>query len=859
MTPCSSLPEGKMKTGKVEQMPAARTIVRDIGKLASHYTLDAAAFFNIRAMTKPPSLNSSIPEQTACYHCGEPCPDKSISREDKFFCCEGCRQVYLLLQENDLCVYYDFDKNPGIKAKGRFTSSRFAYLDDELTREKLVQFNSGTQTNVTFSLPQMHCSSCIYLLEHLHRIHPGIIKSQVNFQRKEVFVIFDNQQITLRKVVELLAFIGYEPRISLEDSISKKPGKFDKQRLYRIGVAGFCFANIMMLSFPEYFSSGIIEQKGLKETFSWLNLALSLPVLFYSGSDFFVSAWKGLRQRFLNIDAPIALAILVTYGRSYYEIISGHGAGYLDSGSGIVFFMLIGRWFQDKTYDSFSFDRDYKSYFPLGVTLMGTEGERNIPVTRLKKGDHILIRNEEMIPSDAILISGQANVDYSFVSGENTPVTKSCGELIYAGGKQVGSAIELEVTGSVSQSYITQLWNNDVFHGKKNTEKSFIHPWSRYFTVALFTVAALTGIYWMLHDQSRLLPALSSVLIVACPCSLLLSATFTYGNMLRIFGKNRMYLKNAGVIESLAGVDTVVFDKTGTITSNKASLVTYEGTPLTPKEEIALQTIARQSSHPLSKIIADWLPGAEGRISVVEGFREYTGKGVEATVNGLPIKLGSAHFLNQFHADCLSSDTGTHVHIMVNNTHMGRFQVSNQYRDGLKELIGSLKQEKYRLYLLSGDNDAEKDNLKVIFGPATTLAFRQDPQQKLEYVKSLQDQHRKVLMLGDGLNDAGALMQSNVGIAVSDNTSQFTPACDAILDGSRVQNLDNFLSFAKSGKRIVTISFILSILYNIVGLSFAVRGLLSPMVAAILMPASSISIVLLVTLLSSVMARLKGL
>jgi Cu+-exporting ATPase len=434
-------------------------------------------------------------------------------------------------------------------------SERFAYLDDEATIKKLVQFSSGTQTNITFSLPQMHCSSCIFLLENLHRINPGVIKSQANFQRKEVFIIFDPQNISLRKVVELLAFIGYEPDISLKDTVSKKTSTFNRQRIYKIGVAGFCFANIMMLSFPEYFSSGNIEQTGLKETFTWLNLLLSLPVLLYSASGFFVSAWKGLRQRFLNIDAPIALAIVVTYARSYYEIISGHGAGYLDSGTGIVFFMLIGRWFQDKTYDSFSFDRDYRSYFPLGVSVISNGVEKNIPVTQLEKGNHIIIRNEEMIPADAILISGNANVDYSFVSGENTPVQRQTGELIYAGGKQMGSVIELEVAGDVSQSYITQLWNNDIFHNKKNGEKSFIHPWSRYFTLALFTVAAVTLIFWWINDPAKILPAVSSVLIVACPCSLLLSATFTYGNMLRIFGKNKMYLKNASVMESLAKIN----------------------------------------------------------------------------------------------------------------------------------------------------------------------------------------------------------------------------------------------------------------------------------------------------------------
>lgn len=768
--------------------------------------------------------------------------------------------MYLLLSENDLCVYYDFDKNPGLKAKGKFVSDRFAYLDDAVIIQKLAQYQSDTQINITFSLPQMHCSSCIYLLENLHRINDGIIKSQTNFQRKEVFVVFNPLKISLRKVVELLAFIGYEPNISLKDAVTKKTSTFNRSRIYKIGVAGFCFANIMMLSFPEYFSSGNIEQNGLKETFTWLNLGLSLPVLFYSASDFFVSAWKGLRQRFLNIDAPIALAILVTYIRSYYEIISGHGAGYLDSGTGIVFFMLVGRWFQDKTYDSFSFDRDYRSYFPLGVSVIKDGVEKNIPVTNLKKGNKIVIRNEETIPADALLLSGNANIDYSFVSGENTPVQKNIGELIYAGGKQMGSVIELEVMGEASQSYITQLWNNNVFAKKKNEEKSFIHPWSRYFTLALFSVAIATLIYWSFVDTAKILPAVSSVLIVACPCSLLLSATFAYGNMLRIFGKNKLYLKNASVIEALAKIKSVVFDKTGTITQNSASSISYEGTPLTAAETSAVKTLATQSSHPLSKIIASFLNVDNIEKITVQNFKEYTGKGLEATVNGNKIKMGSAAFINEGNSQLISFDTsGSHVHVVINNVHLGKFNISNVYRDGVPDLVKELKQQQLSLSLLSGDNDTEKDNLKKIFGADVEMKFKQSPQDKFDFIKNNQQGNGNVLMLGDGLNDAGALMQSNVGVAVSDNAAQFSPACDAILDGNNVKLMAKFIAYAKSGKTIVTASFILSILYNIVGLSFAVQGILSPMVAAVLMPVSSISIVILVTVLSSLSAKKIGL
>ncbi len=737
-------------------------------------------------------------------------------------------------------------------------SSRFAYLDDETVINQLLQFRSNEQMNVTFSLPQMHCSSCIFLLENLHRIEAGITRSQVQFERKEVFISFNPAVISLRKVAELLAFIGYEPAISLNDSAPQKKSIYNRKKIAELGVAGFCFSNIMMLSFPEYFSGGVIEQPGLKQTFTWIIFFLSMPVLVFAAQSIFVAAAKGLRQGIVNIDAPIALAIIITFSRSYYEIITGTGAGYLDSGTGIIFFMLIGRWFQHKTYDALSFDRQYKSYFPLGVTVLKEHKEENIPVTRLQVGDIIVIRNQEMIPADALLLRGQANIDYSFVSGENEPVVKHNGDLLFAGGTQKGAALQLKVVKEPSQSYITQLWNNDIFGKSKNKEQSFIHPWSRYFTAVLLSIAVVSALYWWFTDASKILPVVTAVLIVACPCSLLLSATFTFGNMLRIFGKNKLYLKNASVIESLAKVQHIVFDKTGTITQTGQALVQFNGAALLKKEEDWIRSAAMQSSHTLSTSLAGYLRREQvTALPAMQHFNETAGMGIVAQMEGARVQLGAAGFVNvatQQHAL-----TSSCVHVKINDAYKGFYEIANSYRPGLEQLTAALIKNKFNLHVLSGDNDAEKNNLQQIFGEQSPLNFNISPQQKLAYIKQLQQQKQQVLMVGDGLNDAGALMQADTGIAVSDDAARFSPACDAIMDGAVVHKLSSFIQYAKAGRQIVMISFILSILYNIVGISFAVQAKLSPIVAAILMPASTISIVVLVSLLTSWVARRKGL
>jgi Cu+-exporting ATPase len=781
-----------------------------------------------------------------CYHCGEDCDNDQLHVEEKYFCCQGCKTVYQVLNKVELCDYYKINENPGLSQKGQARHDKFIFLDDESLQSKLILYKDASQSHMTLYLPQMHCSSCIWLLEHLNKLSPHIIRSQVNFLKKEINLVFDHTQLSLRQVAEILSSIGYEPHFSLHDISGEKARAYDKSRIYKIGITGFCFGNIMLLSFPEYFSLGNIEEKGLKQLFSILILGLSLPVFFYGASEFFVSAWKSFKQKFLNIDTPIALAVLITFARSVYEIATGTGAGYLDSMTGIVFFMLIGRFFQNKTYNTLAFNRDYTSYFPLGVTIVNGAGEETqIPVSKLRVGHRVKVYSQEIIPADSILFMGKANIDYSFVTGESQPVAKGIGEIIYAGGKQLGGALEMEVVKDVSQSYLTQLWNNEAFRNKKDDEQaSYIHVVSRYFTLVLFTIAAAAALYWNIHDPSKVWNAVTAVLIVACPCALLLSATFTNGNMLRVLQKYGFYARNANVIEQIANARHIVFDKTGTLTQQKKSSVNYSGLPLNASVLQMLRSLASQSNHPLSRLIVQTLPSS--RALPVKDFREVKGAGIEGLVNNSKVMIGSASFVNI--PDEVQNYGGSRVYIKTDNAVLGCFIIKGGYRNGVSEMLLRLKND-YKTSLLSGDNITEAEYLRPQFN--SELLFDQLPQDKLNYIKSRQAGNTKVIMVGDGLNDAGALKQSDVGIAVTDNINNFSPSCDVILDGESLPLLDNLLNYCRKNKLIINCSFVISIIYNIVGLYFSVKGDLQPVIAAILMPVSSISIVLLTTGLSS--------
>ncbi len=772
-----------------------------------------------------------------CYHCGEDCLTDSIHVHEKDFCCNGCKMVYEILNQNGMCDYYSISNNPGTSQKVKVREDKFSFLDDEKISRSLVHFTDETQTHVTFYLPQIHCSSCLWLLENLHKLEENILSSKVNFEKKEVDIIFHHRSCSLRKVAELLTAIGYEPYISFNDMGKKTPG-YNRSKIYKLGVAGFCFSNIMLMSFPEYFGIDVKEQS-LLHLFRYGNLLLSLPVFFYSASEFYISAWKSLKHKFLNIDAPIVLAVWVTFARSLYEVFSGTGGGYFDSMSGIVFFMLAGRVLQDKTYRQLSFERDYTSYFPVAVTRLSEEGAQSVSLPDIALNDTLLIHNEELIPADGIITRGKALIDYSFVTGESLPVEKEMGEIVYAGGKQTGANIEILVIKEVAQSYLTKLWNRKDEDRTKDEERSFVHLLSRYFTWILLTIATIAAVYWYMHDVAKMWNAVTAVMIIACPCALLLSNTFTNGNILRRLGRNHLYLRNAQVIEDIAAADCIVFDKTGTLTTGRYQDIVFEGSALTAGQKKRIAALASQSTHPLSKAISVW--AGEKTNLPVHNYREFPGKGIEGLVNGELVSMGSEAFITQ---QISASNDSSVVYVAIEEKIVGRFKFHNHYREQVPEMLQQLG-KRYRLAVLSGDNAGEQPYLRKLLGYETTLLFNQQPADKLEAIRQLQKAGKKVMMVGDGLNDAGALLQADIGIAVSENNNNFTPASDAILSAAQLPQLVHLIQLCKANKKVVMAAFVISVLYNIIGISFAVQGVLSPMIAAILMPCSSISILII--------------
>ena len=778
---------------------------------------------------------------THCYHCGDSCKNADIQLDYKFFCCNGCKTVYEIFFENDLTCYYDFQDTPG--AIPSEIEGKYDFLENNSIQEKLLDFIDGNKAIVTLYIPHIHCSSCIWVLENLHKLNTKISSSQVNFLKKTVRISFNSETISLKEIVLLLTAIGYDPYISLED-YETGTKDVDRSLIYKLGIAGFAFGNVMFLSFPEYFQVDGFWIEKYKNIFRWLMFFFSLPVVFYAANDYFISAYKGLNSKILNIDVPIALGVSVLFIRSSIEIIFDLGTGFFDSLTGLVFFLLLGKYFQQKTYNFLSFERDYKSYFPIAVTkIISNQKEENIQIYEVEKGDRLLIRNQELIPVDSVLINGKAQIDYSFVTGEAVPVSKKSGDKLFAGGKQLSGVLEIEALASVSQSYLTQLWSNDVFNKDKSSSfKTLTDKISKNFTIFVLSIAFLSTLFWLFYDASKALNVFTAVLIIACPCAIALAAPFTLGNLLRIFGKKKFYLKNATVIEQLASINSIIFDKTGTLTTSKEETISYNGTALDHQEKTILKSALRASNHPLSRAL--YKTFAEVETIAISNYKEVVGQGIEVKYKEDKLKLGSSSFVNN---DYEIKSLDTSVHISFNNIYNGKFTFKNSYRKGVNSLFRSLNNE-YDLAVLSGDNEGEKDFLQENFPKETKLLFNQKPNDKLEVVAAFQKENKNVAMIGDGLNDAGALAQSNVGISLSENINVFSPACDAILDASQFDKIEDFFKASKKAMTIIKYCFLLSLCYNVVGLYFAVTSQLRPVVAAILMPLSSISVVVFTTI-----------
>lgn len=775
-----------------------------------------------------------------CYHCGEE-TSENIIIDDFFFCCEGCKIVYEILHKHKLEKFYDLNKSPGITPEKK-KNYQFYFLDTKKFQNKWAYFDNEYIISGRFFIPTIHCSSCIWLLENISNVFPSVIYSSVDFYTRTLSITLKKRECKLSEFASFINKLGYKPILNLEVLENKKVTS-DHSLFYKISVAFFCFSNIMLLAFPEYFGAhGDLWLQENQWFFRVIMFFLSIPVFTYSAIDFFSSAYTSLFHKNLHIDVPITLGIFTIFVRSVYEVFLGIGPGYFDSLAGLVFFILLGRVFQISTYRSFSFYRDYKSFFPISVTRLNASKEENIFLSEICKGDRLLIRNEEIIPTDSILIHGEALIDNSFITGESRLISKKIGDILYAGGRQIGEFIEIEVIKNVEQSQLTSLWSHKAFKKSGLYLDTLVNKCSYYFTICILTIALLTSIYWYFVNKQRIFQSFCAILIVACPCALAISTPFTLGNIMRILSIKGFYIRDTHSIERISKIDVLVFDKTGTLTESECSRIHFfKVRKMKNKHLNALKSLFKNSKHTLSIALYNYLNNkSKHTIQKISNFKEFPGFGLQAIINGSLYKAGSATYIN---LQNLPISNSTQVFVSKNGKFIGFFAFKHRYRPYLRKLFNKINITYYKISILSGDNNSDRYFLKYFLPKGSDIFFCKTPKQKLNYIYDLQQKGKKVMMFGDGLNDAGSLKQSDVGVAVYE-CNNFFPECDVFIKAKELHNIYTLLNFSHAGVRMVKFACFISVFYNIIGLYFAVTGRLQPVVASILMPVSSISVVL---------------
>jgi len=692
----------------------------------------------------------------------------------------------------------------------------------------------------------MHCAGCVWLLERLHRFDPGIVASRVDLLRRSVSIDYRREHTTASSIARLLESLGYPP--SLEQASKATTGRIasDRRQLYtRLGVSGFAAGNVMMIGLSHYVAGPSGLDPAVHSLLRMLEILLSTIVLIYCAQPWLRSAWGSLRRGIVNLDVPISIGVLTLFGRSIFDIAMERGDGFLDSFTGLVFFLLIGRLFQQRAFESLEFDRTMRSFFPVSATRIDEGAEREVLLEELARGNQVLVRNGEVIPADAILMHSSGVIDYAYLTGESEPIECRPGAMLYAGGRVMGRALRLSVVKPSSASAMAELWSRQDIHTERRSLDDSRERFGLIFTLSTLALATAAALIWI-PDMAMALTVFSSVLIIACPCALTLAMPVTYGTAMGLLAGRGIFLKGIGALSELQKVTRIHFDKTGTLT--EPHQVRFVGDELSHDLRAAFAALATHSTHPVSRAIVASEPPTSIVVSNVE---EIPGVGIQGQIAKSRLGLGTSGLIEDLDVRRRYAQMPLGSVATVDGNPVGRYVVIHQLISGAAPMIAALRKRGVSLFVVSGDSARGIGSIEEVFdGPEIILGA--SPQDKVDRIRLSQHEGHHVMMVGDGLNDIAAMSAANISIAVSNGSSRIVPACDVMIDSAGISVIDQLLSYASAQRQVVRLAFWFTMAYNSLGFALAASGILSPVITAVMMPISS----LLVIAISVVGARL---
>ena len=794
-----------------------------------------------------------------CFHCGLPVAaeaDYNIELDGarRHFCCFGCQSVCAAIFEAGLQGYYQRTPEGALLGPPPEPPKDIEIYDFDEVQQEFTTC-SGEIRDIHLLVEGIHCAACVWLIERGLQRLPGVQLANVNLSAKRLHLRWDNRRSKLSDLIRALAKIGYSAVPYDPESAEGVIKKFNRAMLYRLFFAGFAMMNMMWISISLY--SGASKDE-FREFFHWMGLALATPTLLYAGFPFYRGALGGLRGGRLTMDLPIALGLSVTYVYSLYITVTANKIGevYFDTVTNLTFVILVGRYLEGMfRHQAVSATKRLMELQPRVAIVMRDGQEHMTPIRGVKLGDRILIKPGYKVPVDGIVLEGQSAVDESMLNGESAPVRKTVGAQVFAGTVNTSGALLVEMGSTMQETTLAKIIRlvEEAQSSKAPIQRlaDTIVPW---FVLVTLICATLTFFFWNGKDFEVALMAAVSVLIITCPCALGMATPMSIAVASGLGAKHGILVKNGLVLETLSKVTHFVFDKTGTLTEGKMSVAQMHVTSGVAEQEMLRYAAAveRYSEHSVAKAIVSEAKQLNYREVVVQGFHATAGLGVEATVAAQTILLGSAEWLTR-HSVALNTELQaqaheyetqamTCVHVALGGTHVTMFALADKLREDAQQLVNELREAGIGMTLLSGDRRVVAEAVARQLGGMEVIA-EVLPQDKDQVIRQLQQRGVVVAMVGDGVNDAPALIRADVGIALGSGTDVSVESADIVLMHNELDKVRLATLLSRQTLRTIRQNIGLSFVYNAIMVPLAMMAMVTPLVAAITMPISSLAVI----------------
>jgi Cu2+-exporting ATPase len=804
------------------------------------------------------TIQPTAPTRVPCAHCGLPAPAPADGRAESF-CCHGCQGAWELIRNWGLEEYYQLRDTPGEDISDEPNRS-WGDLDDPrlLGRSAPLAIESDSRTPLlrsTLAISGIHCAACLWLIERAPERISGWHSAQVNMHRRTVDMVFDPTRIRLSEIGRWLHRIGYtvEPLAEAAD-----PGKDEasRQLLVDLALAGFCAANAMWIAVALY--AGQFTGMAASHT-QFLRIAgvgLGVAAVVFPGRVFFRSAIASLRTRTPHMDLPVAIGLLAGALASVYALLDPHAEVYFDSIASLVFFLLTGRWLQLRQQRRAG--EAVEALMRLSPTVanrVNADGSiARVAVEQLAVSDRVLVRPGDSIPVDGLVTEGESMIDRSLMTGESCPVRVTTGDAVEAGTENLQSDLTLCVTALGSDTRLAGL--QQAVADAAATRTPIVQLANRigaWFVVIVLLLALATAVVWLNIDPSRVMGNVVALLIVACPCALALATPLAIAVSIGRLAKRHVLVRSGDCLERLSHPGRLFLDKTGTLTEGRMRVSHWTG------DMTALQAAGKIESgirHPIAQAITEFARSEFGSafdtLPNPSHVEQQVGRGVKAEYNGSIYEIGSMHLRDHVNMsgkgdwakaiDTITAEGSSPILLMQDNRCRGVFGVSDPLRPEAAEVVRWFVDQGWQVEILSGDHQPSVSRVARLLGLSEVSARGGLlPDEKLSTVQSAAGSD-PVIMVGDGVNDAAALAASDVGVAVRGGASASLAAAPVVIDGGSLRGVQALVAGARQTRHTIGRNFAISISYNIVAVGLAIAGWITPLVAAALMPTSSLTV-----------------